>query len=71
MRQGMSAQAACEAAVDRIAKKYETKDMQVGYLAMDIAGTVGAYALHPGFNYAHTLSGDTTLIDSPSMEPWA
>jgi isoaspartyl peptidase/L-asparaginase-like protein (Ntn-hydrolase superfamily) len=71
MRQGMSAQAACEAAVDRIAKKYETKDMQVGYLAMDIAGTVGAYALHPGFNYAHTLSGQTTLIDSPSMEPWA
>jgi len=71
MRQGMTPQAACEAAVDRIAKKYETKDMQVGYLAMDIAGTVGAYALHPGFNYAHTLSGDTTLIDSPSREPWA
>ena len=71
MRQGMTAQEACLAAVDRIAKKYEIKDMQVGYLAMDIAGSVGAYALHPGFNYAETIKGETNLVDSPSLEPWA
>ena len=70
MRQGMNPSEACIAAMDRIAKKYEIKDMQVGYLAMDISGTVGAYALHPGFNYAETIKGETKLIDSPSLEPW-
>ena len=31
--------------------------MQVGYLAIDKNGNYGAYAIHPGFNYALYLNG--------------
>ena len=52
MRQGRNPQEACEEAVKRIVAKQEFKDMQVGYLAIDKEGNYGAYAIHPGFNYA-------------------
>jgi len=63
MRQGASAQAACEEAVNRIVKKLDYKDMQVGYLAVDKKGNHGAYCIHPGFNYALTKKGKTELVD--------
>lgn len=63
MRQGASAQAACEEAVSRIVKKLNYKDMQVGYLAIDKKGNHGAYSIHNGFNYALTKKGKTELID--------
>ncbi len=52
MRQGRTPQAACEEAVNRIAKKQEFKDIQVGYLAINKAGEYGAYSIQPGFNFA-------------------
>ena len=53
MRQGASPQAACEAAVGRIlARKPGAKALQVGFLALNPRGEVGAYAIQPGFSYA-------------------
>ena len=53
MRQGRSPQEACEAAVARIlARKPETKDLQVGFLALNTKGEVGAWSIQRGFSYA-------------------
>jgi N4-(beta-N-acetylglucosaminyl)-L-asparaginase len=68
MRQGRSPQEACEAAVDRIVKKQKNyKDLQVGFLALNKAGEAGAYAIHPGFNYAVHNGRQNTLIDARSF----
>lgn len=66
MRQGAGAQEACEEAIQRIVDKLDYKTFQVGYLAMDIAGNTGAYAIHPGFNYAEMVGEKNELIDSKS-----
>jgi N4-(beta-N-acetylglucosaminyl)-L-asparaginase len=64
MRGGLSPQAACEEAVHRIVARMPVDQLQVGYLAMDNKGHAGAFAIHPGFNYARTLAGQTDLIDA-------
>ncbi len=67
MRQGMNPQEACEEAVKRIVSKQEYNDMQVGYLAIDKDGNYGAYAIHPGFNYALYLDGNNKMYDADSF----
>jgi len=67
MRQGATAQEACETAVKRIAAKQAYKDFQIGYIALDKAGNIGAYAIHPGFNYALMRDNKNELIDSDSL----
>lgn len=54
MRQGYSPEKACRAAVERIVKKQpkKSKDIQVGFLALNTAGEYGAFCLQKGFNYA-------------------
>jgi N4-(beta-N-acetylglucosaminyl)-L-asparaginase len=53
MRQGRSPEAACREAVERILKKKpQAKDIQVGFLAINKAGEVGAWAIQSGFSYA-------------------
>jgi N4-(beta-N-acetylglucosaminyl)-L-asparaginase len=54
MRQGRSPQEACKEAVMRIVKKRPeaSKTLQVGFLAMNRDGEVGAYAIQRGFSYA-------------------
>jgi len=54
MRQGNTPQQACEKAVQRIVKNQpiKSKEMQVGFLALNKNGEVGAYALQKGFTYA-------------------
>ncbi|MBX2943001.1 MAG: N(4)-(beta-N-acetylglucosaminyl)-L-asparaginase [Cyclobacteriaceae bacterium] len=54
MRQGNSPQAACEMAVKRIVKNQpeNSKQIQVGFLAINKSGEYGAYALQKGFTYA-------------------
>jgi N4-(beta-N-acetylglucosaminyl)-L-asparaginase len=53
MRQGRSPEDACREAVERILRrKPETKDLQVGFLAMDKTDNVGAWAIQKGFSYA-------------------
>lgn len=67
MRYGMSPQEACEAIVDRISKKEKSvKGLQVGFIAINKAGAIGAYSLHGGFNYAVKSDGQEALIDSIS-----
>ena len=51
--EGMSPQAACKAAVERILKqKPQAKTEQVGYLAINKKGEVGAWAIQKGFSYS-------------------
>jgi N4-(beta-N-acetylglucosaminyl)-L-asparaginase len=54
MRQGRSPQAACKEAVARILKRKPNagKDLQVGFLAINKRGEVGAWAIQKGFTYA-------------------
>lgn len=54
MRQGNSPQQACELAVKRIVKNQpkKSKEIQVGFLALNKSGEMGAYALQKGFTYA-------------------
>jgi N4-(beta-N-acetylglucosaminyl)-L-asparaginase len=54
MRQGRSPQEACKEAVLRIIRRRptQTKELQVGFLAMNKRGEVGAWAIQHGFSYA-------------------
>lgn len=54
MRQGYSPEDACKEAVMRIIKKKKdsTKDLQVGFLALNKNGEYGAYAIQKGFTFA-------------------
>lgn len=54
MRQGNSPQEACENAVKRIVKNQpkKSKEMQVGFLAINKNGEHGAFALQKGFTFA-------------------
>jgi N4-(beta-N-acetylglucosaminyl)-L-asparaginase len=68
MRQGHSPQKACQLAVERIVKRQKDyRDLQVGYLAMNKQGEVGAYSIHSGFNYAVHDGKSNRLIDSVSF----
>jgi N4-(beta-N-acetylglucosaminyl)-L-asparaginase len=70
MRQGRSPRQACEAAVHRIAARRPeaAKGLQVGFLALDRHGEVGAYALQKGFVYAHCRpDGSQTLVPADSL----
>lgn len=72
MRAGMTPQAACREAVLHIAKLRgdAVKDAQVGFLAIDHHGQVGAFALQPGFTFAVTdLDGNTKVHAAESLRP--
>ncbi len=67
MRQGRTPQEACEEAVRRlIAKNKNINDIQAGFLAVNKEGLTGAFAVHPGFNFAKATSAENVLIDSNS-----
>lgn len=69
MRQGLSPQAACEAAVQRVvAKNPDWREIQVGFIALDKEGRSGGFAIAPGFQYALQEPGkEPALIDCPSL----
>jgi len=54
MRQGLSPEAACKEAVNRIIKRKPdtAKGIQVGFLAVNKKGEYGAYAIQQGFSFA-------------------
>lgn len=67
MRQGLAPQKACEKAIQRIVVKYnDLSKIQVGYLAMDMKGNIGAYAINPGFTYALQNGKEAVLKEAPS-----
>ncbi|MHB0756642.1 N(4)-(beta-N-acetylglucosaminyl)-L-asparaginase [Polaribacter sp. M15] len=53
MRQGKSPQEACEEAIARIVSKPNSnyKNFQVGYIAVNKQGEIGAYSIHKHFSY--------------------
>ncbi|MEM1123615.1 MAG: N(4)-(beta-N-acetylglucosaminyl)-L-asparaginase [Bacteroidota bacterium] len=67
MRQGKTPQAACEEAVQRIAKKQQYKDIQVGYCAVNKAGEHGGYSIQPGFSYVLNQNDETALFEAKSF----
>ncbi|SEF98177.1 isoaspartyl peptidase/L-asparaginase family protein [Algoriphagus boritolerans] len=67
MRQGRSPQEACEEAVRRLVRKSKNiQDIQAGFLAINKDGDTGAYAVHPGFNFAKATAAGNVLLDSKS-----
>lgn len=74
MRQGHSPTDACREAIERVVRKRPaaSKTVQVCFLAINRAGEVGAFALHPGFVYAvhdGTPGPHDTLIKAGSIYP--
>ncbi|WP_296697630.1 isoaspartyl peptidase/L-asparaginase family protein [Algoriphagus sp.] len=67
MRQGRTPQEACEEAVKRLISKNDNiNDLQAGFLAINKDGEFGAYAVHPGFNFAKGTLSSNIMIDSKS-----
>lgn len=68
MRGGDSPQLACEKAIKRITDKMnkDKRDLQVGLLAMNLEGEVGGYSVLPGFLYAKTIDGETSIVECGS-----
>lgn len=70
LRAGLSPQRACEEVVRHIAslRGDAIKGVQVGFLALDPRGNVGAFCLLPGFTYAVTdTAGRTVVHKAPSL----
>jgi len=69
MRQGKSPQEACETAITRISsKEKDDKDLQVGFLAVDKFGEIGAFSYRKGFQYAIYVNNENKLIDSKFLK---
>ena len=68
MRQGLSPEEACKAAVAKIAriKKEKAKEIQIGFIAINKKGETGGYALHSGFSYAIKSGSEERLIPAKS-----
>lgn len=69
MRRGASPQKAVEVAVKRIVRKYpkQAEEAQVGFIAIDKRGRHGAYAIHPGFNYAIYQRMENKVFEAGSL----
>jgi N4-(beta-N-acetylglucosaminyl)-L-asparaginase len=71
MRQGRSPEEACQEAVHRILQRpaNRDKDFQVGFLAINKSGKIGAWAVQKGFTYAVCdASNQTALHNSSSFQ---
>ena len=72
MRTGLSPQAACEIAIKDIAKKLEKRgkkwnEVQIGFIAININGEIGAYSLQAGFTYAVRSYTQDEVISAKSL----
>jgi N4-(beta-N-acetylglucosaminyl)-L-asparaginase len=68
MRRGRSPQQACEEAVARVTRGLgeDPGEVQVGYLALDARGRVGAFAVQPGFQYAVRARDRDEVVEARS-----
>lgn len=68
MRQGLTPEAACKKAIERIVKikKEKAKDIQVAFIALNKKGQVGSFALHKGFSYAVKSNDIEKLVNAKS-----
>lgn len=72
MRHGKSPQEACEIVTKRIYDLYknspELEHLQVGFIALNKKGEIGAFCVRKGFNYAlQSKNQQNTLIDATYM----
>ncbi len=71
MRNGLSPKKACQVAIQRIKKTTnDFKNLQVGFLAMNLAGEVGGYSMYSGFEYALQDENQSELIKSSYEFEW-
>jgi len=64
MRHGADPQEACEEVIRRIIRKHANhRDFQIGILAMNTNGMIGAYGLQKGFSYALSQPGAATTLE--------
>jgi len=71
MRNGKTPYEACKEAVERVIKKHsDLKNLQVGFLALNKNGEVGAYSVYAGFNYAVHTKSQNNLIDAKYNREW-
>lgn len=71
MRSGASPQEACDEAVNRILKKHSNlENLQVGFLALDKEGNVGASAVYAGFDYAIKTNEKDDLVKAKYQLEW-
>ncbi len=71
MRSGATPQEACDEGVNRIIKKHKNlNNLQVGFLALDKAGNVGASSVFAGFDYAIHTSNKEELIEATFQKQW-
>jgi len=68
MRQGLSPEDACKKVIERIVKikKEKAREIQVAFLALNKKGEVGAFAIHPGFEYAIKTNEVEKLVKAKS-----
>lgn len=68
MRQGMSPEEACKAAVEKIVriKKEKAKDIQVAFIALNKKGETGSYAIQKGFTYALKNNNEERMVQVQS-----
>lgn len=71
MRQGLTPEAACKKAIERIVKikKEKAKDIQVAFIAINKKGQVGSFAIHKGFSYAVKSNNTEKLVKAKSYYP--
>lgn len=71
MRRGAHPQKAAEIAVKRIMRKYpeQSRQAQVGFIAVDKKGRHGGYAIHKGFNYVVYQRGENVVYESGFAMP--
>lgn len=65
MRQGLSPEAACKKAVERIIKikgPAKAKEIQVGFIAINKQGEYGGYCIQKGFNFAVCYADDKNFL---------
>lgn len=71
MRSGATPKEACDEAVNRVLKKHDNHDnLQVGFLALDKFGNVGASAVYAGFDYAIKTSTKQELVKANYRLEW-
>jgi N4-(beta-N-acetylglucosaminyl)-L-asparaginase len=65
MRNGMSPELACKAAVERIVRvkgAAKCKEIQIGFIAINKQGQYGGYCLQKGFNFAVCYADDRNFL---------
>lgn len=64
MRQGLSPEAACKKAVERIVKikGAKAKEIQVGFIAINKRGEYGGFCIQKGFNFAVCYADDKNFL---------